>query len=686
MEFMLPETDWQPPTELPDLRGRGRLAIDVETRDDGLAADRGAGWVNRTGYITGVTISSPDRSVYAPVRHPDTSNLDTGQVVRWLHAHTHESPGDRKTYHNAPYDIGWIETDMGISPPPDGEMDDTMAGAFILDENWQSYSLDNCCARAGIPGKDEAALRAAAEAYGFDPKSEMWRLPARFVGPYAEQDGRATVELAEYQAPQLTASGLWEAYQLEVDLIPMCVAMRRRGIRIDVDGAMRLRDQLLGERDAVLRELSEKAAIGRQWDMRDVNSDHFLARIFDAAGVPYPKTAKGNDSFSTEWMSKRDHWLPRLVSRAMKLHDAGDKFVSQYILGYAHMGRIHSEMHSYRDDRGGTVTTRFSYSDPPLQQMPSRDEVIAPAIRGLFLPEEGELWAACDYSQQEYRLIVHFAYLCGMLGADRAVERYLADPRTDFHDLVASLTGLPRRRAKDVNFAKAFGAGVRKFALMTGMTEEEAAAVMEQYDGEMPFVKLFNEFCDKRAQQRGYLLLLDGARGRFDTWEPRWTDWKKIEAAREAARAAGRPLPVTTPARREEAYARTQDATHPWYGERLRRAFTHKAMNKLIQGSAARQTKLAMRAMWREGILPLIQMHDELSLSTADERTAERTGELMRDVVKLEVPVATDVEFGVTWGRAAKVKVKDKVTGREMVTYGATYAEARAELEQRRVA
>jgi len=653
MDFMLPPSSWEVPSELPDLRGVGSLlAVDTETRDDGLAMKRGPGWVYRAGRVVGVSMAVEGRAVYAPIAHPETECFPQDAVARWVRDHF-ANRSQRKVFHNAPYDLGWISSDLDVPVPED--IEDTMGMAFMLDENRLEYNLDATALWQGIPGKNEELLRQAASAYGVDPKAEMWKLPARYVGTYAEDDAVATLGLAQRMLPQLEAQGLTEAYRLEMDLIPMCMEMRRRGIRIDMDRAEQTKQWMLDQRDIALRELSDLAPIGRQWDMRDVNSDGFLTKIFDAAGIPYPRTAKGNNSFSAEWMEKRDERLPQLVVLAGKMHDAGDKFVGNYLMNFTHMGRIHAEIHQFKDDRGGTVTTRFSYSDPPLQQMPSRNPTIATRIRGLFLPEPGEIWGALDYSQQEFRLMVHFALACGVNSAAMAAAEYNENPDTDFHDLAAKLTGLPRRRAKDVNFAKAFGAGKDKFAAMTGMSVEEAVRTMEQYDEELPFLKRLSEVCQKRADERGYIRMLDGARGRFDRWEPRWVKWDDVREAQERARAENREPPKTAPCDRDEALARVRDPDHPWSG-RLKRAMTHKAMNKLIQGSAARQTKLAMRQCWREGIVPALQMHDELDFSFAERGPAERAQEIMTTIVQLGVPCKVDAEFGVDWGGAAKAK------------------------------
>lgn len=655
MDFMLPETDWTPPDSLPDWRGQ-HIAIDLETKDEGLAAERGAAWYRKGGFVTGVSMSNGRESIYVPVRHPDTVNHDHDAVGRWLADHLDDSNKVHKIFHNAGYDLGWANAEWGIKSPSD--VDDTKVLAFCVDENRLNYSLDNVCSWQGVDGKDEWQLRAAAEAFGLNPKKEMWKLPAKYVGPYAGQDATSTFNVFNKMIVQAEAQGLMDAYRLECDLLPMTNAMRKRGIRINTSRVEQTMAYCYAEANRCLEELGRLFPVrgGRAWAIEDVRSPIFMAQVFTAEQVPYPQTAKGNDSFSNEWMSKSDHKLPQLCARATKYYDAADKFLGKYIAGFTHMGRIHAEIHSTKDDDGGTRTTRFSYSDPPLQQMPSRDEDIAIKIRSVFEPEEGEVWAACDYSQQEFRLMVHFASVCQMEGADRPVAMYNENPNTDFHDMVVEITGLPRRRAKDVNFAKAFGAGIPKFASMTGMTFEEAKQAMEEYDDRLPFVSRLGEFCSKRVDVKGYIRMIDGFRGRFERWEPRWIDYKKLKEKLAQMKAEGLPEPSLEATTIEGARARTHDPNHPWYGAKLRRAFTHKAMNTLIQGSAARQMKKAMRECYREGILPLLQMHDELDLSVSDPRTAERVGEIMRDVVKLVIPVKTDIEYGVNWGRAAKDK------------------------------
>ena len=262
---------------------------------------------------------------------------------------------------------------------------------------------------------------------------------------------------------------------------------------------------------------------------------------------------------------------------------------------------------AFRSEDGGTRSFRFSYSNPPLQQMPSRDEELAPLIRGVFLPEEGEVWAKPDVSQQEFRFIVHYAVTHGLRKAKEAAERYRTDPDADFHQLVADLTGLDRRSAKGRQLRQDCSArACASSRQMIGKPEDEARAIYDRYDRELPFVRQLAVRCQSAAAKQGYLELYDGARRHWDAWEAPEIAWTK----------------GTGPCSREEAERRVRDPDHPWYRRWIRRAETHKAMNALIQGSAARHTKLWMRACWREGIVPLLQMHDALDCSVASPKQA----------------------------------------------------------------
>ena len=637
-------TEWQPPSELPDLRRAGIIALDLETKDDGLAAKRGSSWPWGAGHICGVSAAWKENgntcSLYVPICHPDSENFDCAQVYGWLKDLV--ASDVKFVTQNGLYDFGWLRTEASIAMPPAERLEEIGALATMIDENRLSYSLDALCAWRGIAGKDESLLKEAAAALGapkkVKPQSLIWQMPAHVVGPYAEQDAASTLALFESLDPLIDRENLRPAYRLEVDLLPMVLEMRRRGIRIDQDAAERARNQILERRDAALTELSTK--LGAHTGMTEIRSPKWLECTFAAQEITVPKqTPTGKPSFTagnTGWLTRHPHWLPALIVRAKKYHHAGAEFL-QGVIDHMVNGRVHAEIHPHRSDDGGTRTTRFSYSHPALQQTPKHDAELGPLIRGVFLPDDGEVWAAPDLSQQEFRILVHFAVLHNLPRAQEVVERYVADPATDAHNLVAEMTGLARQSAKNTNYAKSYGAGVRKFAEMIDKPVSEARTIMEQYDRELPFVSALARLCERTAKRQGYIELLDGARRHFG-FEVGGVPWGKR----------------TGPCDREEAERRLADPEHPWHGLRHKmfRAETHKALNSLIQGSAARLTKLWMRDCWREGIVPLLQMHDSLDCSVSSPEQAELVAQLGRDAVKLAVPMKVDLKFGRSWGDA----------------------------------
>lgn len=676
-DFFPPPSDWKPPSGLPFIPDGTLIAVDTETHDKGLAEKRGPGWVHRDGHLCGVSWAAhgmPREAGgvgYVPIRHPDTECMEEETVISWLEDIERRC---QLVFQNASYDLGWT----GLRPTR--RIGDTHTMAVLVDENRPAYGLDALCAWQGIPGKDDRLLREAVIACGGgrpgrrlteqDVKSFIHRLPGRYVGPYAEQDAEATLELALRLHAQVQGQGLEEAYGIESDLLPYILEMRRRGIRVNVSQVeqSQLRFRELARQQLQLVRENCPQTQRREVTIQDVRSPKWLQSLFKDLGITYPLTETTRDkaveeqvgSFEKEWLEKCGHPVGLHIAQARGLHDADTKFLGNYILEHVHMGRIHSEIHQLRDTEAGTRTFRMSYSNPPLQQMnradPDRanphhkDYVpgfvdIGSEIRNAFEPEEGEVWGAPDYSQQEYRLIVHYSSLLGLRGADEAVAKYHSDPKTDFHNLVVEMTGLVRKRAKDCNFAKAFGAGIPKFALMTGMSIEDAQATMEQYDTKLPFVSQLAERCQAMAEKRGYVRLLDGRRRHFPLWEAAWIPKEEWERGR----ARGK---VMTPCTREEALERQADIDHPWRGKRLRRHDTRKAGNSVIQGGGAVQTKKAMLAQCQEGYIPLIQMHDELGHSVGDQRKARRIAEIMIEVVPLVVPVRVDAEFGTRWGNA----------------------------------
>ena len=625
MAMFAPKSEWVPPLELPDLTSAKKIAIDVETKDSNLK-NNGPGWPTKDGYIVGYAIAVDDWSGYLPVRHLGGGNLDEKIVNRWLKK-VFECPAD-KIMHNAQYDLGWIRA-SGFEVK--GRIIDTMVVASLLDENRFSFSLNALAYDHLNKTKSEKGLVEAAREFGIDPKAEMWKMPAMYVGPYGEADAELTLELWNYFSVQLGKEDLWPIANLELDLLPCLVDMTMRGVRIDTDKVERTRDSLLKREREVLKQIKHIAGTNVEiWAAQS------LAKAFDKVGIAYPKTEKGAPSFTKMFLQEHEHPLAKLVVEARNLNKTSGTFINS-IMKHCHSdGRIHAHINQIRSDDGGTVSGRFSMSNPNLQQIPARDPELGPMIRSLFLPEEGEQWAAIDFSQQEPRILTHYAHVYGQMrgipleGAAEFVEAYSNDPDTDFHTMVAEMANIPRKQAKTINLGMMYGMGVNKLADQLDIPLDEAKAIVKQYHERVPFVKGLMTGVMNRLNEKGSggsLRSILGRKCRFDLWEPDTFEMNKALPYKEAIDTYG----ATT---------------------RLKRAYTYKALNRLIQASAADMTKKAMVDIYKTGRIPMIQIHDELDMSVKDRAEAEEIAAIMNAAVPLEVPSKCDVEIGPSWGEA----------------------------------
>jgi len=631
--MFMPKSLWVPPTgNLPDLRGL-EIGLDTETKDGGLDKEKGPGWVYNDGYLLGVSVAWNNQSIYVPIRHPDTENRELGSVICWVEDLLRNN---RVVFFNIMYDMGWLLAE-GCKVWPE-KADDAGTMARLLDEDWPTYNLDDCCAREGFPGKDERLLDDAAAAFGIvkrdgSIKHGLWKIPARYVGPYAEQDAVATLQLGRHLRNKIQDEHLEQSYKTEMALVPVLHKMRERGIRISTKAGEKARADIRVMTQEELKKI--KNPWRRTTTIDDLRSPTSLAQIFDLEGISYPRTLKTRQpSFTKEWLESNNSDLAGYVRKARQLEDLGEKFIGNYILGFEHRGRIHAEIKQL-----GAKTTRFSYANPPLQQMPSRDPELAPIIRGLFYPEDGEIWGAPDYSQQEPRLSVHYAHVSAkhaqklgirMDGTEDAIAYYRdKGPDADFHQMVAEMTGKPRRVAKDINLGLFYRMGIEKLARSLGISVADGEILMEDYHGRVPWVRGLAQFCERRAKDFGFIRMIDGTRRHFNLWQPK------------KGRESG-------------SFARWEQALARWPNQPLERAFAYQAMNGLIQGSAARQTKMAMVECYKVGYIPLVQMHDELDFSFGRYKDALEVNEIMTNVVKLHVPVRVDLEFGTNWGNAKK--------------------------------
>jgi len=607
-----PETEWVMPDGLKDLKGYKEIAIDLETNDPNLLS-LGSANVAGDGHIVGVAVAVDGWKGYYPVAHEGGGNMDKKLVYSWLQDILNQTD-TTFIFHNAMYDVCWLRRE-GLTI--NGHIVDTMIAASLIDENRLSYRLDILSKHYIGLGKDEKILIEAAKDYGLDPKKDMWRLPALFVGQYAERDAEATLKLWQRLKVELYNQELMDVFNLETKLFPCLVDMRFKGVRVDLEKADNIKKNLMDREAKIVSKI--KGLTGIEVEIHAARS---IAKAFDKLKLPYDRTEKSNEpSFTKNFLQNHPHELPKLIADAREINKAHTTFIDS-ITKHSHDGRIHADINQIRSDQGGTVTGRFSMSNPNLQQIPARHPELGPLIRSIFIPEEKTKWGSFDYSQQEPRILVHYAKLQNLEGVDEIVEAYNQGD-ADFHQVVADMAGIERKQAKTINLGLMYGMGKNKLMAELGLMKDSAEKLIKQYHNKAPFVKQLMDNVSRKANDRGKIRTLLGRACHFDLWQP-------------VQFGVFKPLPLEL-ARKE-------------YDEPLKRAFTYKALNKLIQGSAADMTKKSMVALYENGIIPHIQIHDEVDISVESPEKAEQIIEIMESAVELKVPNKVDYEQGNNWG------------------------------------
>ena len=571
------QTEWNKPEEFPDLRQAHTIAIDLETHDPDLKS-MGSGSIIGKGKVVGIAVAVDGYSGYFPFDHKGGGNLEKNKVIQWF-KDVCESTSD-KIFHNAMYDVCWIRS-MGIKI--NGRIFDTMIAASLVNENRFRYDLGSLGWDYVGYGKNETELRAAANEWGVDPKSDMWMLPSMYVGTYAERDAELTLALWKVMQKEISDQDLGSIFDLETDLFPCLIDMKFKGVRVDVEGAHKLKQQLSEQERQLLQEVKKETQIDCQiWAARSI------AKVFEKLNLPFDRTEKTKaPSFTKNFLSSHEHPLVKKIAKAREINKAHTTFIDT-IIRYEHKGRIHADINQIRSDSGGTVTGRFSYSNPNLQQIPARNKDLGPLIRSLFLPESGCEWGCFDYSQQEPRLVVHYASLDQDTSVFNVKDSYVSSD-ADFHTIVAKMADIPRDQAKTINLGLFYGMGKAKLQAELGVSKDKAEELFSIYHERVPFVKRLMKSVSNRAQQRGQIRTLLGRLCRFHLWEPNRFGINKALPFNEAVLEHGQG--------------------------NIRRAYTYKALNKLIQGSAADMTKKSMLDLYKEGIIAHIQIHDELDLS-----------------------------------------------------------------------
>lgn len=622
-------------SELPSWDGIERIGLDTETHDESIGKKLGPG-TRRGAEIVGISFAIEGaRSYYLPFGHLQGGNME-GDVLGYVRDNAKNFKGTVVTA-NGPYDFDMLEEQNVVFSQ--ATLRDIQIGAPLINENHFRYGMDAIAERYGIPGKDETLLKQAAEMYGFkknsngevkksELKGRLWQMHSKFVGPYGEYDAELPLKIQRLIEVDIASNNLQQIYQIESDLMPVVIAMQRRGVRIDQDRLEQIRLWSIKEERAALKKI--RLATGVNIHLEDINNKSAVAPALEAIGVKLKKTEKTDQpQIDQKLLMSIDHHVAKDLMRAKKLDKLRNTFVSSVI---RHMtnGRIHCTYNQLRRakeednndglDRGARYG-RMSSENPNLQQQPSRDEFAA-FWRSIYVPDHpGQLWAAIDYSQQEPRILTHYAELCGFDRAEEAAEKYRNDPNTDNHQMMADLCGLPRKAAKAIFLGLCYGMGSGKLArslglptktitLRDGVTKrvvagEEAQEILDRFRSRAPYVHQLSEYCQRVAKQKGTIITLLGRVLHFEQMPDGQFDW------------------------------------------------TYKALNKLIQGSAGDQTKLAMVLIHKAGLPLQIQVHDEVGASIDNIQQARDMAEIMMNCVpQLKVPSQVDIEIGRSWGES----------------------------------
>ena len=629
-----PESTWQLPnmSELPSWRGAKRVSIDTETKDPSLK-ELGPG-VRRGGRVVGISfaIEDDDRAYYLPIGHATGTNLPQDQVLAYMRQQATDFTGSIVGA-NLAYDLDYL-AEIGIVFRNAEWFRDIQIADPLINELHLKYSLDAIAERWGCPLKAEELLRDAAAAYRINPKSGLWVLDPAYVGEYAEADAKIPLLILRRQERTIDEQDLWQIYNLESNVLPVLVKMRRRGVKIDIERLQRIKNWCRSE---IHQELSNiHFHTGIQLITDDLSLTAPLVPVFEKVGIKVGKTKQGKPNIDQRLINSSQHPAILSLGKSKKLLKLLRDFagsVERHLTG----DRLHCVFNQVKrvkdgdqdgDDTSGAAYGRLSTEHVNIQQQPARDE-FAKEWRSIYLPDDDKQWCSCDFSQQEPRMTTHYAAITRCPGGLVAAEAYRNDPTMDNHNFMTRITGLGekygwekgRKYAKTIYLGMCYGMGGAKLCRSLGLPTakmaldngkiieiagEEGQKIIQQFNNQAPYVKALAKKCEEKAKKAGVIITLLGRHCHF-------------------------PLDAL--------------GNYEW---------THKALNRLIQGSSADQTKLAMVQADEAGLQLQLQVHDELCMSVANVQEAEALADIMRNSVQLELPMKVDIELGNSWGDSMK--------------------------------
>ena len=642
-----------------DLKGVDTVAVDIETYDPNLKT-KGLGAIRNDGFICGIAVATGKDTSYFPLRHSDT-DIDPQRIDKiWevLNKKIFQNENITKVFHNAMYDVCWIRAITGKMIK--GRIVDTMIAASVINENRFKYSLDSLSKDYLDEGKYKYDLQQKTLEWSGgtvkDPMTNMHKLPASIVKDYAKQDVDLTYKLwnlfnkkidevlyTKEDGEQKTCRKIFE---LETKLFLCLVDMKFKGVKIDTAQAILFGRHLKKRRDQIIKAIQSKTGIRVDiWAASSIKNLLEHQKITDYKETPKSKMPQ----LPKDYLKTHKNKCLRMIAKAREYDKAVNTFI-EGLLSYVYEGRIHADINQIRSDAGGTVTGRFSMSNPNLQQIPSKG-FIGKKMRELFIPDEGYKWGSFDYSQQEPRIVVHYAIKIGLPGTEDLQQEFDRDD-ADFHQIVADMANISRKQAKTINLGLFYGMGKIKLQKELGLDQVEAKTLFNDYHNRVPFVRDLSQQLIQFSKKNKLLFTLYDRFCRFDKWETTNKEWNpETNRFNQVTLYTEKDAREAFKAEMLDKYKQNKiDPNYMDYFERYYTpAFTYKALNRLIQGSAADMTKKAMVDLYEQGIVPHIQIHDELCFSTTDHES-KLIIKTMEKTIPLEVKNKVDYESGPNWG------------------------------------
>jgi len=686
-----------------DLTDIDTVAIDLETYDPNLKT-KGLGAIRKDGFVCGIAIATKKQTLYFPIAHNMTDNLNTKETWDYLNEKVFKNKGLRKVFHNAMYDVCWIRSATGEMPQ--GPLLDTMIAASVIDETRMKYSLDSISKDYLKETKYKYDLTAKVLKWSDgmikDPMTNMHKLPHHLVKDYAEQDVNLTLKLWQLfdkkldevlytkydeEGNPVEEKTCRKIFQLETKLFPCLVDMKFKGVKIDVQKAKTFGKWLDKRRDNLIKLIKDRTGVDVQiWAASSIKklldqqkitdykkTKDRTKKLKDKKGKPIINKETGNVKTETiksiipklpkDYLKTHKNRFLRMIVTARECDKAKNTFI-EGLLGFVYKGRIHADINQIRSDQGGTVTGRFSMANPNLQQIPAKG-MIGKKMRELFIPDDGCVWGSFDYSQQEPRIVVHYAlktYLyseekkevaLNLIKSLETIEEAYKEKDVDFHQIVADMAKIPRITAKTINLGLFYGMGKIKLQKELNLTREQANELFATYHATVPFVRQLSRDLIEFAEEHKLLFTLEDRFCRFNKWETQNREWDNTINRYE-------PVPILTKDGAQKEFKSTlvdiyKEGKIPKdymknFDKHYKPAFTYKALNRLIQGSAADMTKKAMVNLYEKGILPQIQIHDELCLSIKNDKEALIVKKTMETAIPLKVNNKVNYKKGKNWG------------------------------------